>query len=148
MKLFHETHISGMFLQNSSEFDESYLMDQVELYVTLKMADQPDLDGNQLINEFFTRYYGAAAGPMKELYLAIEETFSNPQNYPLEIQRSDAHQHQSRELAWGALGIPERMTRFGQLLAQAKAAAQTPKEKERVALFEQGQWEYMLQGQR
>ena len=147
MKLFHEAHIAGMFIENSSECNESYLMDQVEFYVTLKMADQPELDGNQLIDEFFTRYYGAAAGPMKELYLAIEETFSNPKNYPIEIQRSDAHQHQTKQLAWGSLGTRQRMARFGQLMAQAKAAARTPQEKERVALFEQGQWEYMRKGQ-
>ena len=147
MKLFHEAHIAGMFIENSSECNESYLMDQVEFYVTLKMADQPDLDGNRLIDEFFTRYYGAAAGPMKELYLAIEETFSNPKNYPIEIQRSDAHQHQTKELAWGSLGTKQRMARFGQLMAQAKAAARTQQEKERVALFERGQWEYMRKGQ-
>jgi len=136
-----------LFIENSSECNESYLMDQVEFYVTLKMADQPELDGNQLIDEFFTRYYGAAAGPMKDQYLAIEETFSNPKNYPIEIQCSDAHQHQTKELAWGSLGTKQRMARFGQLMAQAKAAARTPQEKERVALFEQGQWEYMRKGQ-
>ena len=84
---------------------------------------------------------------MKELYLAIEETFGNPQNYPLEIQRSDAHQHQTKELAWVSLGTKERMERFAQFMGQAKAAARTPQEKERVALFEQGQWDYMLKGQ-
>jgi hypothetical protein len=147
MRLYQETGIEGLFLENSSECGESYLMDQLEFYVTFKLADRPELDGNQLIDEFFTRYYGAAAGPMKELYLAIEETFSNPKNYPLEIQRSDAHQHQTKELAWGSLGTKERMERFGRLMAQAKASAQTPIEKQRVALFERGQWDYMKNGQ-
>jgi hypothetical protein len=32
-------------------------------------------------------------------------------------------------------------------MAQARAAARTPQEKERVALFEQGQWKYMRKGQ-
>lgn len=125
MKLFHEARVAGMFIENSSECNESYLMDQVEFYVTLKMADNPELDGRSLVDEFFARYYGAAAEPMKELYLVIEGTFGNPKNYPVEIQRSEAHQHQTKELAWGSLGT-----------------------KERVALFEKGQWEYMLKGQR
>jgi hypothetical protein len=143
MKLYHDAKIDGIFLENSSECGESYLMDQLEFYVTFKLADDPTLDGNRLIDEFFARYYGAAGAPMKELYCAIEKTFSDPASYPVDIQKSPAHQHQTKELAWGSLGTKERMEQFGRLMAQARAAAKTPEEKERVSLFERGQWQYM-----
>ncbi len=148
MRLYHDAKITGIFMEHSSECGESYLMDQLEFYVTLKLADDPSLDGNRLIDEFFERYYGAAAGPMKELYCLIEQTFSDPKNYPLEIQRSAAHQHQTKELAWKSLGTEERMKRLARLMARAREAAATPEEKARVALFERGQWEYLQAGRK
>ncbi|OGV65724.1 MAG: hypothetical protein A3K19_25875 [Lentisphaerae bacterium RIFOXYB12_FULL_65_16] len=146
MKMYHDARVTGIFLENSSECNESYLMDQLEFYVTFKLADDPSLDGNALIDEFFTRYYGAAAGPMKELYCRIEDTFSNPKYYPPEIQNSAAHQHQTEELAWGSLGTDLRMADLASLMDQAKAAASSDIEKQRVAVFEKGIWNYMVEG--
>lgn len=140
MRWYHDAKIQGIFMEHSSEFHESYLMDQLEFYVTLKLADDPSLDGDRLIDEFFERYYGAAAGPMKQLYCEMESTFSDPKNYPAEIQKTPAHQHQTKELA-AYLGTKEKMARFADLMASAKQAAQTPEERQRVALFEHGQWE-------
>jgi hypothetical protein len=148
MKWYEDRGIRGIFMEHSSEFEGSYLMDQLEFYVTLKLACDPALDGNKLIDEFFTRYYGAAAKPMQALYGQIEETFSNPKNYPAEIQHSPGHQHQTEELAWGSLGTEARMAQFQKLMDQAKAAAVTPEEKQRVALFEQGQWQYIVEGRK
>ncbi|MHB8997588.1 MAG: DUF4838 domain-containing protein [Armatimonadota bacterium] len=140
MKLYHDANINGIFLENSSEMDATYLMDQLEYYVTFKLADDPTLDGNKLIEEFFTRYYGSAAGPMKALYTRIEDLFSNPKYYPPEIQKSAEHQHQTEELAWKWIGTPERVAQLQKLMDQAKAAAKTPEEQQRVALFEKGIW--------
>lgn len=148
MKWYHARGVQGIFMEHSSECGQSYLMDQLEFYVTLKLADDPALDGDKLIEEFFTRYYGAAARPMRELYLRIEDTFSNPKYYPVEIQQSLSHQHQNETLAWGSLGTEQRMAEFQKLMDRAKAAAQRPEEKERVALFERGQWDYMVEGRR
>lgn len=146
MKLYHEAGISGMYIENSSECGVTYLMDQLEYYVTLKLADDPTLNGNKLIEEFFTRYYGAAAKPMKQLYNRIEDTFTNPKYYPVEIQKSPAHQHQNEDLAWGSLGTEQRMAEFEKLMSQARQAARTPEEKQRIALFEKGIWDYMVEG--
>ena len=148
MKLFHDAKIEGIFMEHSSECGESYLMDQLEFYVTLKLADDPNLDGNRLIDEFFERYYGAAAKPMKELYCLIEQTFSSPKSYPPQIQRSPAHQHQTKELAWKWLATKERMGELARLMAQAREAARTPEEKQRVELFVRGQWEYVQAGRK
>jgi len=148
MRLFHDAKVRGVFVEHSSEFGASYLLDQLEFYVTFKLADDPSLDGNQLIGEFFTRYYGSAAAPMKALYCAIEDAFSNPAGYPEAIRTSPAHQHQTAQLAWDSLGTPERMAQYAKLMDQARAAAETPAEKERVALFEEGIWNGMVEGRK
>ena len=148
MKLYDQARIKGIFMEHSGEFGETYLMDQLEFYLSLKLADDPTLDGNRLIEEFFRSYYGAAAQPMAALYDAIEEAFSNPQNYPEAIRSSAAHQHQTAALAWGALGTAPRLAGFAALMAQAEAAAQTAQEKARVAVFRKGIWDYMLEGRK
>jgi len=147
MKRYHEARIQGLFMEHSSEFGQTMLMDQLEFYVTLKLADDPGLDGNTLIEEFFRGYYGVAGGPMAELYGRLEGTFWTPANYPDAIRTSPAHQHQTEDLAWGSLGTPERMATFAGLMAQAEAAARTPEEKARVAAFRTGIWEPMVAGQ-
>ncbi len=146
MKLYHDNRFQGIFMEHSSEFGQTYLMDQLEFYVTLKLADDPSLDGNRLIERFFAEYYGAAARPMRALYDQIEATFTDPRNYPPEIQQSPGHQHQTAELAWEWLGTPERMAAMQKLMDQALAAARTDMEKRRVAAFKGGLWDYMVAG--
>jgi hypothetical protein len=51
-------------------------------------------------------------------------------------------------VAWTCLGTPSRMGQLGWLMAQAHAAARTDLEKQRVALFDKGIWQYMLAGQK
>jgi len=95
MDLYRKANIQGVFMEHSSEFGATYLMDQLEFYVTLKLADDPTLDGRQLIDEFFEKYYGHAGPAMRKVYEAIEDVFSDPRKYPPEIQESQSHQHQN-----------------------------------------------------
>jgi len=148
MERYRQAGICGIFMEHSSECGQTTLMDQLEFYVTLKLADDPTRDGNALIDEFFTRYYGSAATPMAALYRRIEDTFSNPANYPEAIRTSPGHQHQTAELAWGSLGTPERLVEFAGLMAAAEGAAKTTEEKARVATFRRGIWEPMVEGRR
>lgn len=148
MARYHAAGIRGIFMEHSSEFEQSHLLDVPDMYVTLKLSDDPSLDGDALIDEFFTRYYGSAADPMRRLYRRIEETFSSPANYPDSIRLSPAHHHQDEELAWGYLGTDERMAEFAALMSEASRAARTELEQKRVELFERGVWWYMREGKR
>ncbi len=139
-RLFRESGVRGMFHCGYGQ--------EVEAYLTYQLMDDPALDAEALLDDYFRSLYGPAAGPMKRLYTAIEQTYSNPANYPEAIAsgRKEGHHHQTEEVAWGYLGTPARMARFEALLSQAKAAAQTAEQKHRVTLFETGVWEYMTAG--
>jgi len=147
MKMYHAAGIRGLFMEHSSEVGHPHMLDLPDMYVTFKLADDPTLDGNRMIDEFFERFYGAAAEPMRQLYGRIEETFSNPANYPKEIQEAPGR-HQNEEIAWGVLGTPARMAEFGRLMSKARASAKTRTETERVALFDRGVWQYMVAGRK
>ena len=115
----------------------------LEMYLAYRLADDPTLDGNKLIDEFFTGYYAAAAKPMQTLYEKIEQVYCDPANYTFS---ANYFGYQTTEIAWGKLGTKERMAEFGGLMAEAKKAAGTETEKKRVALFEKSIWESMQAG--
>lgn len=144
MKEYYHNGVRGIFIEPSYLIGQtrSVLMDQLELYLALKLADDPQLNGTVLINEFFERYYGAAAKPMKELYQAIERTYSDPVNYP------EGTYKQTEAIAWSRLGTEKRMEEYAKLMAEAHKLAKTDLEKQRVDLFDQGIWQYMLAGRK
>ena len=139
MKAYVHAGVRGIFYEPSylPKGQKSPLLDQIEFYVTWKLADDPNRDGNKLIDEFFTRYYGAASKPMQAVYELIEKTYAEP-----------APSHQNEEYAWTKLGTKETMAELGKLMDEARKAAHTDIEKERVALFDKGIWQYMLAGRK
>ncbi|MFH0797206.1 MAG: DUF4838 domain-containing protein [Candidatus Omnitrophota bacterium] len=142
-KMFHKDGILGTYS------DAWATGEQIDAYVMFKMLDDPDQDVDQLLHEFFTRYYGPAAGKyLEQFYRRVEEIYTNPANYPEEVQKEDKTFHQTEEIAWGYLGTAERMAELGKLVEQAGAAVQTDAEKQRFALFEQGIWKYMSEGRK
>ena len=110
----------------------------------------PRLNVDTLLDEYFTRQYGPAAGPMRKFYDTVEQAYGNPANYPEAIAtgKIEGHHHQTEEVAWGYLGNAKRMETLGRLMDEAKAAAQTAEQKQRVALFEMGTWDYMTAGRK
>ena len=100
-----------------------------------------------MLEEFFVRYYGGAAKPMKEFYELMEETYCDPGNYPEEVRRDLKRDFfQTEEIAWRYLGTEERMARLGALMDEATGLASNEVERQRVLVFRQGVWDHMLQG--
>jgi len=138
IKMYHEDGVRGVFLCGIGE--------QVDYYLTLKMWDDPTINPDELLDEFFTRYFGAAAVPMKEFHRVIEETYSNPESYPRKVRKRDEQFHQNEHIAWRYLGTEARMEELGKLMAQAEALAITELDKQRVQTWKTGVWEYMVEG--
>jgi hypothetical protein len=137
-QMFGRDKVRGIFLCGVASYIDGYL--------TFRSLDDPFYDMDRALDEFFTRYYGPAAAPMKQLYLAIEQTYMTPANYPETVQRDDIHFHQSEEMAWKYLGTAERMAAWAKWVEQARAAASTPEQKQRVAIFEKSIWSDMVAG--
>ena len=138
IKMYHRDGVRGVFLCGIGE--------QVDYYLTMKMYDDPSIDPGELLDEFFTGYFGAAGKPMKRFYGLIEETFTNPDSYPEEVRTKDNHYHQTEYMAWEYLGTEKCMNRLGALMHKAIAQASTDIEQQRVATWKQGVWDYMVEG--
>lgn len=140
-KMFARDGVRGAFIEGVS--------DQLDSYLTLKLLDDPSLNVDALLGEFFTRYYGPAAQPMKQFYLQVEETFSNPANYPEAIQKEMKKDFfQTEEIAWKYLGTETRMAELGRLMDEATKMAIGDVEKHRVALFRKAIWDHMVAGRK
>lgn len=137
-RMYHQAGIRGIFLEHSSEFGQTFLGDQLELYVQWHMALNPELDLEKLIDRFFDGYYGQAAKPMKQIYLDMEKVFTNPNTYPEYIRKSPAHQHQNRKLTYEYELTPKRLTYYQGLIKKAQALAVTGLQKQRVDYFNRG----------
>ncbi len=138
MKLFKELGIKGIFHCGYGQ--------DVESYVSYKLMFDASQNLETLLDEYF-RMYGPAAKPMKQLYLEIEETYCNPNNYP-EVGGKPYAGHQSKIVAWDYLGTEARMKRFGSLMDEARAAVAGADEvyKKRLELFDRAVWSYMVAG--
>ena len=138
MKMFARDGVRGIFLCGVTPYIDGYL--------TYKLMDDPTLDVDKTLDEFFTGYYGAAAEPMKKLYLSIEKTYCNTSNYSEGVRSGTGSGGQSAEI-WFWLGRPERMESWGKLLEEAKAKADTDAAKKHVAVYEKDIWrDHMQQG--
>ncbi len=129
-KLFHKLGVKGMFHCGYGQ--------EVESYVTFRLMDDPTLDVDKMLGEYFQLMYGPAAKPMKEIYETIEQIYQDPKNNPRGVLGA--------ELSWKVQGTPERMKKLQTLLDEAKKLATSSPEKERVALWEKGVWRYMTKG--
>ncbi|MEI6501798.1 MAG: DUF4838 domain-containing protein, partial [Armatimonadota bacterium] len=131
-KLFSKYGYRGMFHCGYGQ--------EVEAYVTYRLMDDPSLDVDKLLEEYFTRFYGPAAEPLKKLYLDIEKTYCDPKNWP------DKPGHMTVDIAWGKLGTPERMAQYAAWMAEAQQLAQAEPYKQRLEIFRLSTWDYMKQG--
>jgi hypothetical protein len=118
--------------------------DLLEQYVMAKVWDDPNLDVDALMDEFFRLYFGAAGEPMKKFYFRLETIACDPANYPRPYSRNDGIDW--KKVAWERLGTPERMKELGPLMFEAERLATSETEKKRVALWRKALWEWMREG--
>ena len=118
MQLFAECGYRGMFHCGYGQ--------EVEAYVTFKLMDDATRDVDSLLAEYFAGLYGAAAAPMKKLYL--------------EIARSHCE--------GAAKYTAERIEELSALLKQARELSQTDRDRRNVELFDLSTWSYVIEGLR
>ena len=132
MRMFIADGVRGIF--------ECGEQDQLEQYVMMKLWDDPALDVDTLMDEFFQRYFGAAAVPMQTFYTRLEAIASDPVNYPEGVKWP------SEAMSWEHLGTAERMEELGALVTEAEQLAATEAEQSRVTLWKAALWEWMQSG--
>jgi len=126
--MFAGDGIRGAFIEGVS--------DQVDTYVTMKLLDDPSLDVDALLEEFFTLIMERPPDRLKQFYLCVEET-SPIRPITQRTFRRTARRilPDGEEIAWEYLGTEERMAKLGKLMDEAAQLAAGDVEKQRVDLF-------------
>lgn len=138
VRMYAADQVKGVFLCGTGE--------QLDFYITMRLMDNPALDTDQLISDFFTSYFGNAGADMETFYREIESVYSNPSNYPSDVQTQEAQFHQTKEIAWKYLGTKEVMDKLAVSIEKAQKAAKSEWEKRRVESWVTGVWNYMVEG--
>jgi hypothetical protein len=129
VKRYHRDGVRGFFLCGIPQ--------QLDYYLYMQTALSVDTDCEKLVDEFFSRYFGAAAEPMQTFYSRISA-----------INREEGVLGTTPKTSWGRLGTEPRMAELGKLMEQAAASAATDVEQRRVATWKKGVWDYMLEGRK
>ena len=92
----------------------------LEMYVSNRLYENPELDIKELVADFFTKYFGPASGPMEKLQVLMEDYTTNPKHRPLAIQGAYLHDWIS---LYEYFLTDEHLVQVRQLINQAKALA-------------------------
>ena len=111
-----------------------------DTFMQLEWMIDPDQTPDSLLDRYFA-CYGKPGKHLKEFYTLVERRYADRSRYP-----KGGIMHQSAHLAWGVLGTPDLMEKLAAVMAKAEAAATTPAEKRRLAVWRYGIWDYMKGG--
>ncbi len=110
---------------------------QLGYYLYMRTAFNTETDTRELVDEFFTLYFGDAGPAMQAFYERISE-----------INRSEGVLAWSEKASWDRLGTAQRMNELGLLMEEAVTSARTEIEKRRVETWRKGIWDYMVEGRK
>jgi hypothetical protein len=109
--------------------------EQLDYYLYMQTAFNTGPEYQQLVDEFFSRYFGAAGEPMTRFYYRISE-----------INRQEGCLGTTPKASWERLGTEARMRELGTLINRAGELAGTDLERRRVETWKKGVWDYMAKG--
>ena len=105
-----------------SETQQNWANQGINFYVAAKLVDDPSLDVDALLTEYFSRFYGKAGGPMRRYFDLWENA----------MQHTGAAG--DRGYAWLSMFTPALASEAGGLLVEAEALAANDSEKVRTRI--------------
>lgn len=119
-------------------------------YITGKLLWNPDTDVNALLEEYYQKFYGPAAAPMKKFFTRSSEIWASGEhgknigqlsnNTPEKVRGWGEYHKLNRngENPWKVLFTPERLKELAGYLSEAEKLAEASPYKERIKFVKDG----------
>jgi hypothetical protein len=154
-KTFTRDGVRGWFTEVELQYNH------LEAYLAARICYDPSRDPVQILEEYFTDYYGDAGPQMKQFYQEIEQAYWSTENCPpdwlqnrQEVIGSKGRRHPywttgliGPDYNW-KMGSVARMEKLNDLIEQAKKRVKTENEKVRLQRIIDGIWTNALEGRR
>ena len=118
---FHKLGLFGLATQYGENFGSNGLV----YYVAARLLWEPGLDVDALVEDFYTKFYAEAAGPMRQYYEALEEAAVAS---GVHLARQSSYEEVVR------LFTPDLLARLDGFVACAEKAARDDRVKARIEL--------------
>ena len=113
-----------------------------DLYVTAKLLWNPDLSVEAMMQEFYVKYFGPAAGPMKKFYARLENVWMSEgwgkNNYAKKMSEAERAKKSPPRNYWKEVVTPEVLKELAGYLSEAKKLNKDNPYKERLEVVEKG----------
>jgi hypothetical protein len=109
-------------------------MDHINVYVTLKLLDDPSRSVDDILDEYYKVYYGPADKPMRAFFEKIESIYTNPAHFTELV--AAGKQHLDQRTSWGSMCPPATLAEFGKIMEEARRLAAEEPYRTRVALMD------------
>ena len=110
----------------TTEGQPTFFRTGLNYYVRTRFMWDVDSDVDALLEDFYARFFGPAAGPMKEFIEQVEAMLG---------ASSGRMTWTSLSLDWSAIYPPQKVAALGGLLDRAEGLADTPELKRRLSLY-------------
>jgi hypothetical protein len=166
--ILHDIGISGEFIELNSATRFSHVagwlanpaLQHVNYYFRLKLLRNANRPIDELLDEYYTEFYGPAAGPMRRFFQMMEDTYMGEHLrndgkmyktcrkgkgcYQSDLPEDGAPAHLTPKDSWEIYCPPDRLAEFDRILQEAeKAAAGQQPYAERVELIRHAVYDFM-----
>ncbi len=136
LQLLHSVNAAGIY----GETGNSFAARASDLYVLTKMAWDPTLERDALLQDFCDKGFGAASKTMLQYFNFLEDRVATvgraaATREPSEIQQHYSNGYAARHVEYLEIFTPEFLQEGKGLLLQAKRQAQRKAEKDRVGFI-------------
>ncbi len=125
------------------------VLDHFRLYFRLKLYDDKTLDVEEMLSEYYTRFYGPAAGQVREFIEALEGRWCDKKVRKASGALPYQYGSSNARVWWEFLGTPDFIKKAEALMAKAqKAAPAGSVYARRVDLLDKGIMQLILNNRR
>ncbi|MGC9318249.1 MAG: DUF4838 domain-containing protein, partial [Armatimonadota bacterium] len=158
MRFLRELRIEGEFIEINTAWNtplalwlNNPALQHMNYYFALKLLDDPALEIEDLLDDYYHRFYGPAADPMATFFERIEDTYMDPglarRSFSDEAYAFDGESWVSgltdRD-SWTIYCPPERLSHFIEPIAEAKRLATEEPYRSRVTLIDEAVLQFIV----